>query len=156
MVNAVKGEAVANHELEVGHKIVNGCVLIGLEFVLNSGKVHGLFDNSWVVRDVESHVIDRLGEPVGRLDFLGVLHLLDQESLLILSDRARTDAGRVLRANDRDSNAVSTAVWNDRCSLGSAFEFSLRFTIDIASCLCALRGRLASHIIFFSCAHSSS
>lgn len=102
MVDTVEGEAVGNHEFEIIHQVIHRRVLIMLEFVLHRGEIHRLFNDGRIVWNVQRNIIDRLGEPESRFNLLGVLHLLDQECLLVLSNRAGTDLRSVLRSNEID------------------------------------------------------
>jgi len=67
MIGSVESETVGENESNIGHELVNAVVArvrrvgigfgrIGrIDFTLNSGKIHGMFHDGEIMRDVESN-----------------------------------------------------------------------------------------------------
>ena len=62
--------AIIEHELHVRHKVLNALILLLLQLRLDCAEVHRVFDQVWVVWDLQRDVVDRIRKDVSFLVLL--------------------------------------------------------------------------------------
>lgn len=82
MVRTIEGETVVKYQANIGSKFIHGHVarILGvgvgfgrvrsIEFAVDCGEIHGVFDDGGIMGNVESHRVDWLEEWDGVLELL--------------------------------------------------------------------------------------